>query len=105
MGTVWVHRAHRGVSEITQIAERGHPQLLQKGSLQWASIMRQVLCPLVIGRAAELRTIESAIEAARNGRGGCIFVLGDAGVCKSRLVREADRLAQERGLRVLWGRS
>ena len=60
--------------------------------------------PRIIGREDELRTIEHALEAARDGRGGSIVVLGEAGVGKSRLAREADRLAQARGLRVLWGR-
>jgi DNA-binding CsgD family transcriptional regulator len=67
--------------------------------------MRRVLCPRVIGRDEELQTIGTAIDAVGNSLGGCIFVLGEAGVGKSRLAREADRLAQSRGLRVLWGRS
>ena len=67
--------------------------------------MRQVLCPRVIGRDDELRAIGAALEAARDGHGGALFLLGEAGVGKSRLTREAERVAQARGLRALRGRS
>ncbi len=67
--------------------------------------MRPVLCPRLIGRDGELQTIGAALEAGRAGRGGSIFLLGEAGVGKSRLAREAERLAVAHGLRVLWGRS
>jgi DNA-binding CsgD family transcriptional regulator len=67
--------------------------------------MRQVLCPRIIGRAEELQAIGAAVDAARGGRGGSIVLLGEAGVGKSRLAREADRLAQSQGMCVLWGRS
>ena len=66
--------------------------------------MRQVLCPRLIGRDDEMQTLGTALEAARDGRGGCVFLQGEAGVGKSRLVREADRLAQALGMRTLWGR-
>ena len=67
--------------------------------------MRQMLCPRLIGRSDERQTIQAAIEAARAARGSGLFVLGEAGVGKSRLAREAERLAQGAGLRTLWGRS
>lgn len=66
--------------------------------------MRQLLCPRLIGRSDEVQTLAAAIEAARNGRGGCVVVLGEAGVGKSRLAREAELVAQAHGLRVLCGR-
>src|SRR5437764_11118095 len=67
--------------------------------------MRQVLCPRMIGRDEELRVLGAALEAARDGHGGTLFLLGEAGVGKSRLTREAERIAQARGLRALRGRS
>src|SRR3979409_781793 len=67
--------------------------------------MRQMLCPRLIGRDEELQTIEAALHAARSARGGSVFLLGEAGIGKSRMAREAERLAQSAGMRVLWGRS
>ncbi len=66
--------------------------------------MRQVLCPRVIGRAEELRAIEIALDAATHGRGQALFVIGEAGVGKSRLAREAEQMAHSRRLRTLHGR-
>ena len=47
------------------------------------------------GRAAELRTLEQALAAARAGRGAAILVTGDAGIGKTRLADEL--LAHARG--------
>jgi MoxR-like ATPase len=67
--------------------------------------MRQMLCPRLIGRDEERQMIEAALHAARSARGGSVFLLGEAGVGKSRMAREAERLAHSAGMRVLWGRS
>src|SRR5439155_5267075 len=44
------------------------------------------------------------IQEAEAGRGRTLFVTGEAGIGKSRLAREAGRLAEDRGLPVRWGR-
>jgi DNA-binding CsgD family transcriptional regulator len=67
--------------------------------------MHQMLCPRLIGRDEECQAIEAALHAACMARGGSVFLLGEAGVGKSRLAREAERLAHSAGMRVLWGRS
>lgn len=64
-----------------------------------------MLCQVLIDRSDELGALSDALDAASEGRGGMVFVTGDAGVGKSRLVREAANLASERGLRVLGGRA
>jgi DNA-binding CsgD family transcriptional regulator len=64
-----------------------------------------MLCQVLIDRSAELSALSGALVAATEGRGGMVFVTGDAGVGKSRLVREVVSLASERGLRVLAGRA
>src|SRR5215472_14859231 len=69
------------------------------------SRVESMLCQVLIDRGAELGALSGALVAATEGRGGMVFVTGDAGVGKSRLVREAVSLAAERGMRVLGGRA
>jgi DNA-binding CsgD family transcriptional regulator len=67
--------------------------------------MRQVLCPVLVGRDEEVRLLRDALDAAAAGHGGTWFVAGEAGVGKSRLAREASRQAHARGMTVLTGRA
>ena len=61
-----------------------------------AAIASAGLTPLV-GRGAELDALQAAFESARQGRGRAVFVVGEAGIGKSRLVYEfRQRLASER---------
>ena len=64
-----------------------------------------MLCPVLIGRSAELTALTEALDAAAGGRGGAIFLTGDAGVGKSRLCREVVAEAMRRGFLVLGGRA
>ena len=67
--------------------------------------MPQVLCPVLVGRDEEARLLRAALTAAGTGRGSTVFVAGEAGIGKSRLVREVTRTAAESGLAVLAGRA
>jgi DNA-binding CsgD family transcriptional regulator len=67
--------------------------------------MESMLCPVLIGRSAEMRALTGALDAAGQGRGGAVLITGDAGVGKSRLVREAVALASSRRHFVLTGRA
>jgi DNA-binding CsgD family transcriptional regulator len=67
--------------------------------------MEPMLCPVLIERAAEMQALVSALDAAGQGRGIAVFLTGDAGVGKSRLVREATTVAADRGFFVLTGRA
>ena len=67
--------------------------------------MQQVVCPVLVGRDEEARRLWAALAAAEAGRGSAVFLTGEAGIGKSRLVRETVRAAAERGLTVLVGRA
>jgi DNA-binding CsgD family transcriptional regulator/tetratricopeptide (TPR) repeat protein len=67
--------------------------------------MQQALCPVLVGRDKETRHLQAALAAAGAGRGRTLFITGEAGIGKSRLVRETARAARERGLVVLAGRA
>jgi len=64
-----------------------------------------MLCPVLINRVAEMQSLTAVLDAAGRGRGGAVFVTGDPGVGKSRLVREVSEAAVGRGFLVLTGRA
>ncbi|WP_214110547.1 helix-turn-helix transcriptional regulator [Acrocarpospora catenulata] len=57
----------------------------------------------LIGRSAELARLRGVLDAAAGGLAGVALVGGDAGIGKTRLVKELSRLAGERGFEVLVG--
>ncbi len=64
-----------------------------------------IASPVVIGRDDQLGLLDAALESARQGRGGAVFLLGEAGIGKSRLAAECSYRAFTAGLAVLRGRS
>jgi DNA-binding CsgD family transcriptional regulator/tetratricopeptide (TPR) repeat protein len=56
-----------------------------------------------VGRAAQLAGLEAALEEAVEGRPALVFVAGDSGVGKTRLLSEFAARARDRGARVLAG--
>ncbi|MGW7268249.1 AAA family ATPase [Streptomyces sp. NPDC054842] len=61
--------------------------------------------PSLVGRDPQIALLERALTEARQGRGGVVFLVGEAGVGKSRLAAEAVGRALDSGMRVLRGRS
>src|SRR5207247_5298533 len=59
------------------------------------------LTPL-IGRARELGVLTELFTQVKNGRGQVVFVAGDAGLGKSRLLLEFQRTLAERGEDATW---
>jgi len=55
----------------------------------------QILCPALVGRSREL---EASVRMLDAGCGGAVVVLGEAGIGKSRFIRELIRYATDRGL-------
>jgi DNA-binding CsgD family transcriptional regulator len=70
-----------------------------------AATPRSVLASRLIGRSRERGALSGVVEAVSEGRGGVVFVLGEAGIGKSRLAREAADIAEDRGLVVVRGRA
>ncbi|GGK58799.1 helix-turn-helix transcriptional regulator [Streptomyces flaveus] len=67
--------------------------------------MSSLSSPTLIGRGPELDLLTEAGRSAGEGRGSSVFVLGEPGIGKSRLVEEAAATAVRAGLRVLRGRA
>jgi DNA-binding SARP family transcriptional activator len=73
---------------------------------------REVAAPLLerpdrlplVGRGPELAELLRQVEAAAAGDGGLALVYGEAGVGKSRLLRELADNAEWRGMPSVWGR-
>lgn len=57
----------------------------------------------LVGRRAELAELLGWLESAARGQGGLALLYGEAGVGKSRLLRELAANAQWRGVRAAWG--
>ena len=70
-----------------------------------AATPRSVLASRLIGRSRERGALSGLVEAVSEGRGGVVFVLGEAGIGKSRLAQEAADIAEDRGLVVVRGRA
>ena len=73
--------------------------------MRHTGIVGQVLCPILVGRHTEIQALESALDEAMAGRGGCVVVTGEAGIGKSRLLRELARLAGDRHVPAVTGRA
>ena len=63
----------------------------------------RVVCPAFIGREAELSLLEDSLLSAIRGEGGVVVLGGEAGMGKSRLVRELAKRAERLGCVVMSG--
>lgn len=59
----------------------------------------------IIGREPEVAYLEAMLDDAVGGHGRCVFVVGEAGIGKTRLVAELAALAAARAARVFVGRA
>jgi DNA-binding CsgD family transcriptional regulator/tetratricopeptide (TPR) repeat protein len=66
-------------------------------------VARRVASPTFVGRQEELEALEAALARAGKAQTAAVFVGGDSGVGKSRLVAEFERRAREGGAQVLIG--
>ncbi len=58
----------------------------------------------LIDRVEEMNVLKEAVYGAVHGEGSLVFIHGEAGIGKTRLVRELGAYARSRGVRVLYGR-
>jgi DNA-binding CsgD family transcriptional regulator len=65
----------------------------------------EVLCPVMVGRQAELGALDDALAVALAGAGRMVFVTGEPGIGKSRLARELTGRARAAGAAVISGRA
>jgi DNA-binding CsgD family transcriptional regulator len=66
-------------------------------------VARRVSSPEFVGRTEELAALEGALRRAGAGDAAAVFVAGESGVGKTRLMRELERRATAAGARVLRG--
>src|ERR1700761_1519440 len=64
---------------------------------------QRLATPPIRGRAAELKVIGASVTALSQGRGGLLVIEGPPGIGKSRLLTELMALADESGVRTLFG--
>jgi DNA-binding NarL/FixJ family response regulator len=64
-----------------------------------------VLCPIIVGRAEQIASLDEALGVALAGDGRVVCVTGEAGIGKSRLVRQVIAVARSRGSGVAVGRA
>ncbi len=58
----------------------------------------------LVGRGAELETLQSVVEAAIDGRSSTVLISGEPGIGKTHLLAELATVAADRGFAVLYGR-
>lgn len=63
----------------------------------------RVSSPVVVGRASELATLVDVLDRAQAGATVAVLLGGEAGVGKTRTSAEVERIASDRGSRVLRG--
>jgi predicted ATPase/DNA-binding SARP family transcriptional activator len=86
------------------------PKLWRRGAVQPAiaaplSLAGQVSASedsILVGREKEWQAMQLALEAAANGKGSFIALLGEAGIGKTRLARDLAAYAYQQGSIVLW---
>ena len=58
----------------------------------------------LVDRTEEMNVLKEAVYRSVHGEGGLVFVHGEAGIGKTRLLREVGAYARSRGVQVLYGR-
>ena len=67
------------------------------------AVVQRVTSPVFVGREAEVDALLAALGRAESGSASTVLVGGEAGIGKTRLLSEFERLGRERGAIVLEG--
>ena len=59
--------------------------------------------PVLVGRDRELEELKRYLNSAFEGKGATVFISGEAGSGKTRLVQEFLKVAKKKGINVLSG--
>ncbi|MGZ4674031.1 MAG: BREX system ATP-binding domain-containing protein [Ilumatobacteraceae bacterium] len=65
--------------------------------------MADLMSSRFVGRRRELDALRAARDAARNGRGTLVAIVGDPGIGKTRLVEECLAAARDESFVTAWG--
>src|SRR5690242_9422540 len=68
-------------------------------------LRHDLVCPMIVGRDAELDAVRAVLDRARGGAGQVALIVGEAGVGKSRLLRAMVDDARQRGFFTMRGAS
>ena len=60
-------------------------------------VQYDVVCPRIIGRDSQIAAIRGVLERVRGGAGQVALIVGEAGVGKSRMLREMTDAARDAG--------
>ncbi len=103
----WGRGLARAPVDIGSGAGTGHHERVATGREGRGHRSRRepLLASRVVGRADEIDVLRAAFERAVGGRGGVLFVVGEAGIGKSRLAQVVAADVEDRGLPVLRGRA
>ncbi len=64
---------------------------------------KPIVCPVLIGRAADLTALQALVDQAKRGEEQVALISGEAGIGKSRLVAETKTYAANQGFLLLQG--
>ncbi len=64
---------------------------------------KPIVCPILIGRAADLTALQALVDQAKRGEEQVALISGEAGIGKSRLVAETKTYAANQGFLLLQG--
>ena len=64
----------------------------------------QPIGSVFVGRQRELAELTAALDDALSGQGRLVMLVGEPGIGKTRTAQELASYAENRGVRIFWGR-